>query len=126
MLQQEVWIIVGIAVLSFVSGMLGLGVTFAAIPFLGLFMSDLVHQVQPLSLTLNGVTALFATFGFAKMGYIDWRKAGGTCDCDHTECTGRLSARATCTANSHLVDLLRFSRLSDVSAIQACKERPTC
>lgn len=75
MLQQDVWIILGIAVLSFVSGMLGLGVAFAAIPLLGLFMSDLVHQVQPLSLTLNGVTALFATFGFAKSGYIDWRKA---------------------------------------------------
>lgn len=75
MIQQEVWIVIGIAILSFISGMLGLGVAFAAIPFLGLFMSDLVHEVQPLSLTLNGMTALFATFGFAKSGYIDWNKA---------------------------------------------------
>jgi uncharacterized membrane protein YfcA len=65
----------GIAVLSFISGMLGLGVAFAAIPFLGLFMEDLVHQVQPLSLLLNGVTALLSTIGFAKSSLVDWRKA---------------------------------------------------
>lgn len=55
--------------------MLGLGVAFAAIPFLGLFLPDLVNQVQPLSLLLNGLTALFATFGFAQNGYVDWKKA---------------------------------------------------
>jgi hypothetical protein len=55
--------------------MLGLGVAFSAVPFLGLFLPDLVHQVQPLSLLLNGLTALFATFGFAKGGHIDWKKA---------------------------------------------------
>lgn len=65
----------GILVLSVISGMLGLGVAFAAIPFLGLFMNDLVHQVQPLSLLLNGVTALLATFGFAKSGLVDWKRA---------------------------------------------------
>jgi uncharacterized membrane protein YfcA len=64
-----------IAVLSFISGMLGLGVAFAAIPFLGLFMEDLVHQVQPLSLLLNGVTALLSAIGFAKSRLVDWRKA---------------------------------------------------
>ncbi len=68
-------IIAGMMVLSIVSGMLGLGVAFAAIPFLGLFLPDLVHQVQPLSLLLNGVTALFAMFGFAKSGNIVWKKA---------------------------------------------------
>lgn len=68
-------IIIGIAILSFVSGMLGLGVAFAAIPFLGLFMHDLVHQIQPLSLLLNGVTALLSTLGFAKSGFVDWKKA---------------------------------------------------
>lgn len=68
-------IIAGLLVLSIVSGMLGLGVAFAAIPFLGLFLPDLVHQVQPLSLLLNGVTALFAVFGFAKSGNIVWKKA---------------------------------------------------
>jgi uncharacterized membrane protein YfcA len=38
----------GLFVLAVVSGMLGLGVAFAAVPFLGLFLPDLVHQVQPL------------------------------------------------------------------------------
>ncbi|MBI1285923.1 MAG: TSUP family transporter [Thiobacillus sp.] len=66
---------VGLAVLSVVSGMLGLGVAFAAVPFLGLFMHDLVNQVQPLSLILNGITALFALFGFAKSGLVQWRPA---------------------------------------------------
>ena len=65
----------GIAVLSFISGMLGLGVAFAATPFLGLFMEDLVHQVQPLSLLLNGVTALLSAIGFAKSRLVDWRRA---------------------------------------------------
>ncbi len=55
--------------------MLGLGVAFSAIPFLGLFMNDLVHQVHPLSLVLNGVTALLSALGFAKSGFVDWRKA---------------------------------------------------
>ena len=55
-------IVAGLLVLSAASGMLGLGVAFAAVPFLGFFMADLVHQVQPLSLFLNGVTALFAAF----------------------------------------------------------------
>ena len=67
--------IIGLTVLSLVSGMLGLGVAFSAIPFLGLFLPDLVHQVQPLSLLLNGITALTATFGFAKSGHMDWKKA---------------------------------------------------
>jgi uncharacterized membrane protein YfcA len=66
---------VGLFILAFISGMLGLGVAFAAIPFLGLFLPDLVHQVQPLSLLLNGITALFSVFGFAKSGYVDWKKA---------------------------------------------------
>ncbi|MGC8734648.1 MAG: sulfite exporter TauE/SafE family protein [bacterium] len=68
-------IILGLAILSFVSGMLGLGVAFSAIPFLALFMKDLVHEVQPLSLLLNGITAFLSTLGFAKSGLVDWRKA---------------------------------------------------
>ncbi|MGB9808192.1 MAG: sulfite exporter TauE/SafE family protein [Thermosulfidibacteraceae bacterium] len=75
LMQENIIMIVGISILSFVSGMLGLGVAFAAIPFLGLFMQDLVHQVQPLSLLLNGITALLSAFGFAKSGFVDWRKA---------------------------------------------------
>lgn len=35
----------GLLVLSVVSGMVCPGVAFAAVPFLGLFLSDLVHQV---------------------------------------------------------------------------------
>jgi uncharacterized membrane protein YfcA len=65
----------GLFGLSVVSGMLGLGVAFAAVPFLSFFMPNLVHQVQPLSLLLNGVTALFAVFGFAQGGFMDWRRA---------------------------------------------------
>jgi uncharacterized membrane protein YfcA len=66
---------VGLFILSVVSGMLGLGVAFSAVPFLGLFLPDLVHQVQPLSLLLNGITALSAVFGFARSRLVDWRKA---------------------------------------------------
>lgn len=73
-MNQDHIIVVGLLILSIVSGMLGLGVAFAAVPFLGLFMDDLVHQVQPLSLLLNGLTALFSTFGFARSGFVDWRK----------------------------------------------------
>lgn len=74
-MNEAVLIVGGLLVLSIVSGMLGLGVAFAAVPFLSLFMSDLVHQVQPLSLLLNGITAMFAAFGFARSGLIEWRKA---------------------------------------------------
>lgn len=66
---------VGLAVLSIASGMLGLGVAFAAVPFLGFFLTDLVHEVQPLSLFLNGVTALFSLFGFARSKLVNWRPA---------------------------------------------------
>jgi uncharacterized membrane protein YfcA len=65
----------GLAMLAVISGMLGLGVAFSAVPFLSLFLPDLVNQVQPLTLLLNGLTALFATFGFAKSGFVDWKKA---------------------------------------------------
>ncbi|RPF27306.1 sulfite exporter TauE/SafE family protein [Georgenia muralis] len=65
----------GLLALSIASGMLGLGVAFAAVPFLGFFLPDLVHQVQPLSLFLNGVTAIFAAWGFARSGLVAWRPA---------------------------------------------------
>lgn len=68
-------LVVGLLVLSLASGMLGLGVAFAAVPFLGFFLPDLVHQVQPLSLLLNGVTAMFAAAGFARSGLVAWRPA---------------------------------------------------
>lgn len=75
-LAYEGFVIVkGLFILLLISGMLGLGVAFAAIPFLGLFFSDLVHQVQPISLLLNGITALFSLFGFTRSGFIQWQKA---------------------------------------------------
>lgn len=65
----------GLFILAVLSGMLGLGVAFAAVPFLSLFLPDLVHQVQPLSLLLNGITAAFGAIGFARSGLVDWRAA---------------------------------------------------
>ncbi len=75
-MRESLVIVIGLLVLSVVSGMLGLGVAFAAVPFLGLFLPDLVHQVQPLSLLLNGLTALFSTVGFSRSGYVDWKRGG--------------------------------------------------
>jgi uncharacterized protein len=74
-MSPAVIMVIGLGILSLASGMLGLGVAFSAVPFLAFFLPDLVHQVQPLSLLLNGITALFAVFGFAQSGYVDWRKA---------------------------------------------------
>lgn len=74
-MNEAVIMAIGLGVLSVASGMLGLGVAFAAVPFLGLFLHDLVNQVQPLSLILNGVTALFALFGFARSGLVMWKPA---------------------------------------------------
>jgi len=73
-IDDAVIISAGLSVLTFISGMLGLGVAFAAIPFLGIFIPDLVHQVQLLSLLLNGVTALLAMLGFAKAGWLTGRR----------------------------------------------------
>jgi len=75
MTNELVIMAVGLAVLSIASGMLGLGVAFAAVPFLGFFLHDLVHEVQPLSLFLNGITALFSLFGFARSGLVAWKPA---------------------------------------------------
>ncbi|MEM2558054.1 MAG: sulfite exporter TauE/SafE family protein [Nitrososphaerota archaeon] len=75
MTQEFIIVTIGLFILATISGMLGLGVAFAAVPFLGLFFPDLIHQVQPLSLLLNGVTAMFSAYGFARSGFVDWRKA---------------------------------------------------
>ena len=74
-MNELIIMVIGLFLLSIISGMLGLGVAFAAIPFLGLFLPDLVNQVQPLSLLLNGVTALFAVFGFAFATLVATNKA---------------------------------------------------
>lgn len=61
--------------LSFLSGMLGLGVAFVAIPVLGLFGFELIHVIQPWALLLNGLTAIAAAAGFWRAGMVDRRGA---------------------------------------------------
>ena len=61
--------------LSIISGMLGMGVALVAVPVLSLGLDDLVNQVHPLGLILNGVTALFSAFAFARAGLVQWPRA---------------------------------------------------
>ena len=61
--------------LSFLSGMLGLGVAFIAVPVLGLFGFDLKDVIQPWTLLLNGLTAISGAIAFWRAGMIDWRSA---------------------------------------------------
>jgi uncharacterized membrane protein YfcA len=61
--------------LSFLSGMLGLGVAFIAIPVLGLFGYDLINEIQPWALLLNGLTAISAATAFWRRGMVDKRGA---------------------------------------------------
>ncbi len=61
--------------LSFLAGMLGLGVAFIATPVLGLFGFELKHVIMPWSLWLNGLTALSGAITFARAGMVDWRTA---------------------------------------------------
>jgi uncharacterized membrane protein YfcA len=61
--------------LSFLSGMLGLGVAFIAIPVLGLFGYDLINEIQPWALLLNGLTAISAAIAFWRKGMVDRRGA---------------------------------------------------
>lgn len=74
-LEEIVLMNCGLIALSLLSGMLGLGVAFAAIPFLSIFLADLVREVQPLALLLNGFTALFSAIGFSRSGFVEWRRA---------------------------------------------------
>lgn len=62
-------------VLSFISGMLGLGVAFVATPVLGLFGFELKHVIMPWSLWLNGVTAISSAIAFSRARMVDWRTA---------------------------------------------------
>jgi len=61
--------------LSFLSGMLGLGVAFIAIPVLGLFGYDLKDVIQPWALLLNGLTAISGAIAFWRAGMVDRRNA---------------------------------------------------
>ena len=62
-------------VLSFISGMLGLGVAFISIPVLGLFSFDLKHVIMPWSLLLNGLIAISSAVAFTRSKMVDWRTA---------------------------------------------------
>ncbi len=62
-------------VLSFISGMLGLGVAFISTPVLGLFGFDLKNVIMPWSLLLNGLTAISSAVAFARSKMVDWRTA---------------------------------------------------
>ena len=61
--------------LSFLSGMLGLGVAFIAVPVLGLFGFDLKDVIQPWTLLLNGLTAISGAIAFWRAGMVDNRGA---------------------------------------------------
>ncbi|HET7091297.1 MAG TPA: sulfite exporter TauE/SafE family protein [Anaerolineae bacterium] len=62
-------------ILSFVAGMMGLGVAFIATPVLGLFGFELKHVIMPWSLWLNGLTAFSGAVAFARAKMVDWRTA---------------------------------------------------
>jgi hypothetical protein len=61
--------------LSFLAGMMGLGVAFIATPIMGLFGFDLKHVIMPWSLWLNGLTAIAGAITFARAKMVDWRTA---------------------------------------------------
>ena len=61
--------------LSFLSGMLGLGVAFIAIPSSALFGYDLKDVIQPWALLLNGLTAISGAIAFWRAGMVDRRGA---------------------------------------------------
>ena len=61
--------------LSFVAGMMGLGVAFIATPVLGLFGFELKHVIMPWSLLLNGLTAISGAVALARARMVDWRTA---------------------------------------------------
>jgi len=62
-------------ILSFISGMMGLGVAFISTPVLGFFNFDLKHVIMPWSLLLNGLTATSSAVAYARSKMVDWRTA---------------------------------------------------
>jgi hypothetical protein len=59
-------ILIGVFALSLFSGMLGLGAAFATIPYLSIFMADIVHEVHQLLcylMVLQLCLALSASLG---------------------------------------------------------------
>jgi uncharacterized protein len=62
-------------ILSFIGGVMGLGVAFIATPVLGLFGFELKNVIMPWSLWLNGLTAISGAVAFARAKMVDWRTA---------------------------------------------------
>lgn len=73
--MSDILIVVLIFTLSFVSGMLGLGVAFIAIPVLGLFGFELIHVIMPWALLLNGLTSIAAAVKFMQKKMVDYKTA---------------------------------------------------
>lgn len=57
---------------SVLSGILGVGVAFAAVPILGMAGGGPIDSIQQIALLLNGVTALCSAVSFVRSGYVDW------------------------------------------------------
>ncbi len=74
-MEQQVLLNAVIFVLSFLSGMLGLGVAFIAIPALGLFGFELKHVIMPWALLLNGLTAISAAVTYLRKKMVDLKTA---------------------------------------------------
>src|SRR5512147_2876535 len=72
---EQILVNVVILVLSFLSGMLGLGVAFVAIPAMGLFGFELKHVIMPWALLLNGLTAISAAVAFLRKKMVDLKTA---------------------------------------------------
>lgn len=68
-------LIVLVGVLSFLSGMLGIGSALVVAPVLGLFGYALKDVIQPWALLLNGTTALSATVSYMRARMVDLRTA---------------------------------------------------
>lgn len=72
-MEQALVINLVLFALSFLSGMLGLGVAFVAIPALGLFGFELKHVIMPWALLLNGLTAISAAVAYLRNRMVDLR-----------------------------------------------------
>ncbi|MGB9113598.1 MAG: sulfite exporter TauE/SafE family protein [Acidimicrobiales bacterium] len=66
-------LVVLVGVLSFISGMLGIGAALVVAPVLALYGYALKDVIQPWVLFLNGATALSASVGFVRARLVDYR-----------------------------------------------------
>ncbi len=100
--------------LSFLAGMMGLGVAFIATPILGLFGFDLKHVIMPWSLWLNGLTAIAGAITFARAKMVDWRTAIPLAHHYHHCRAFRRVAVEFCFDHFRLVDLCRCAVLPGI------------